>query len=751
MPDDNQLNKFVSALDQAVGDAVVTPNDLLVPFPTALSQELNADLEKKMLDHAFKMFDQLNRESGREATIQSNWFHTVTPPTSLCSAQGIGPSETFMGKQARFDAMFYNDVSWRPYVLGGIFRDSNLVVPLSRRIARQMIARAQNAFFGSDQWVSVDPVPTAMHESAEGWYDRLKNTLVTIFGKPLTPGEQEEALADRIERFCQYKLKESDSVTDKRRIIQRALILGQCPVKTSYVVRDQIYNTEAQVLTSIEGTAIPGQDGNPITEKDQSLENADGSTVLARDGVTPFPDAPIWTKQMIPRRQVLFEGAKSEPIYYKDFLCPQNAADVQTAECVIHLYDKPVMEFVDLVVKRGMVDASTDARLQATRKIVTLVKQLATNTSDGKAAMSQDQRPNENYLQQNNQCSSPVAEFAEFYMWYDANGDGIAENIMLIADRKTKMPIFYDYVANVTTDGLRPIEIVRINPVEGRWYGLGIMELFESYQTVVDLMVNRWNFSQSRAGRIDFWDPTLTLEGSMNPNLRLNWGGTYTTKPGAKVEDVLKSVYLADTKFESLQTMTQFFTQLAMNESGVLNANDNYVAGMEQAKLATGINQIERSGEELFQPIIGDLKVPLEKVISREIAVILANMNPEEVFTYLKSDTLQIDKLTPEDVANLKFKVQIELTKNKNQQDFQASLTAAQLIEKFYTLPPQIQEKVAPFYRKQLHAIDPHTEPDVAIVPMGIQMQPPNTGTPAKVGESNTYQGNAPQPASVAA
>ena len=64
-----------------------------------------------------------------------------------------------------------------------------------------------------------------------------------------------------------------------------------------------------------------------------------------------------------------------------------------------------------------------------------------------------------------------MAEFVEFYLWFDANNDGVAENIMLIADRTTRSPVFYDHVANVTTDGLRPIEIVRINPVEGRWYG----------------------------------------------------------------------------------------------------------------------------------------------------------------------------------------------------------------------------------------------------------------------------------------
>lgn len=697
MPD--QVNEFLNKAEAMVNPpgAPALPQDQPeVPFQSDL--KLTREQEKKMIQHAFKRYTQLQEEAGRDKTLNPQWWMNQSPmANALLASQGLQSADTFMGKRTRYDATFLNDVSWRPFTMGpgNIFQSSNLAIPLVRRICRQMIARAKNAFFGSSPWFSVNPAPVPEYDPVD-----------------------DAGIAQRIERFCRFKLHETASRDDKERAIQRALILGECPVKTSYVVRDQLFNIESTVLMNVDGAPERAADGNHITPDDQFVADANGNQVLARDGVTHAPESPIWAKAPLNRRQVLFEGARSEPIYYKDFLCPLTATDVQTADCVIHLYDRPVMEFVDLIVKRGMVGDTTNDRLGAAQRMVALVKKLSDNSPAPKAAVTQEQRPNDHYASAPSvETGGPVAEFAEFYLWYDANEDGVAENIMLICDRQSQAPIYYEHVANVTTDGLRPIEIVRINPVEGRWYGLGIMELFESYQTITDLLVNRWNFSQSSSGRVDLWTPTNTLEGERDPSLKMNWGGTYTKKQGMKKEDVLESVYLTDIKFDQVHEMIQFFIQLCMNESGVATANDDQAAGMQSAKLATGIIETTKSGDELFQPIIQDLRGPLERVLNREIDVTLANMNPQEAFTYLEGNTLGIDKLTPDDVRGLKFKCEVELTEMKNNSQLQAAAQGAALVEKFYLLPASVQAKVATFYRQQLRVLDPRADVDLAIQP----------------------------------
>ncbi len=708
------------------------PNQPQVPFQSAL--KLTAEQEKKMLDHAFRRLRTLSSELGRDQTISPTWFNQATAvQNAALAAQGLlQAADTFLGKRSRFDAMFLNDVTWRPFTMPApnIFQDSNIAVPLVRRICRQMIARAKNSFFGTDPWFSVDPAPVPEYDPVD-----------------------DAGRAKAIERFCRFKLKEARSKEDKERAISRALILGECAVYTSYVVRDQLFNIEAQVLTSIDGEPVRAADGNFITEGEEFSDAQDGSgkRVLKRDGVTEEPLAPIYQKIPLNRRQVLFEGARSEPVYYKDFLCPLTATDVQTADCVVRLYDKPVMEFVDLVVKRGMVGDTADERLGAAQKMVALIRKISSNSPAPKAAATQDLRPGENFASSPSvETGGPVAEFAEFCLWFDANEDGVAENIYLIADRNTKAPIFYEHVANVTTDGLRPIEIVRVNPVEGRWYGQGIMELFESYQTILDLTINRWNFSQSRAGRVDFWKPNDTMEGDLNPSLKLNWGGTYTGKPGVEVDKILHSVYLSDIKFEQIQTMFQLFAQLLMNESGVTNANDDQAAGMQSAKLATGIIEVTKSGDELFRPLLADLKGPMERLLNREIDVTLANMNPEEAYEYLEGNTKGIEKITPDQVRGLKFKTNITLTTQRDAEKIQLSAQVVAIIKDFYTLDPMIQQHVADEYRKQIQTLDPTVNVDktIVVLPMapmgaapgdgGMEGGAKKTNIPAQLGQKDT-------------
>ncbi len=232
---------------------------------------------------------------------------------------------------------------------------------------------------------------------------------------------------------------------------------------------------------------------------------------------------------------------------------------------------------------------------------------------------------------------------------------------------------------------------------------------------------------------MDFWNPTATLEGDRDPNLKMNWGGSYNCKPGFKPEDACKPVYLTDTKFEQIHMMIQFFMQLAMNESGVTNANDDQAAGMQSAKLATGIIEVAKSGDELFMPIIQDLKGPLERLITREIDVTLANLNPVEVYTYLDGDKMNIGKLTPDDVRKLKYHATIELTSMRDNMSLQMSAQASALVEKFYLLAPTIQAKVAPFYRQQLRVLDPKADADLAIRPEPIQPPAPETKTAVSV------------------
>lgn len=704
---DGQLSQFVSRTHEIAGPTGIEPETgeakPRVPFPS--NYRLTAEQEEALVDHALRRLDEVERELGRDRVVSADWYKGTREEGGLTDG-----AETFMGKRARFEAYYSNELDWRPFIFGGIFAKSNLVVPLARRICRQMVARASNYFFSTDPWCATVP-----------------------------EGVEDTALAERIERYTQYKLRRLSSKRAMEKAVRLAFVRGECVVKTTHTVRDSIFEVAARVLVGADNEPILDASGDFILETDEWERGlaqdpvtgetaAVGPLVLARDGVTPQPAAPVFVEKMVTRRHVQFEGPEATPIYYKDFLCPLTAADVQQADIVAHLYDKPVMELVDLYAKRGMLTATNEERMEAVRKTIQLIRDLTNNSGAPKSGLNQTGRETEDEgTDTGADTSEPVAEIAECYLHYDANGDGMIESIMLVVDRKNRVPLFYDYTANVTPDGTRPFDVVRVGEVDGRWYGLGCMEMFESNQQVVDLMVNRWNLSQSQAGRVDFWRPDLTVEGDSDPNLKLNWGSTYTLKPGATAEDALKSVYLNDAKFESLQSMFEFFMQMAMNESGVQHANDAGLVGMETTKLATGIRNIEKSGQELFAPFLSDLEPGLEAVLNRILSVLFANLNREEVFTYLDGDTQGIERITPDEVQNLRMNVSLLLIRYRGEQQFAQMVQMSEVVAKFYTLPPEVQMRTAPFYRGMLKALDQKVNADEIISPLPL-MAPPGPG-----------------------
>lgn len=715
MNNDGQLDQFVSrtrelaeppGLDPQTGEA--QPR---VPFPS--SYRLTAEQEERLVDHALRRLDELERELGRDRVLAPNWFER----DGESGVQDLA-HETFMGRRARYEAVFENKVDWRPFIYGGIFRKSNLVVPLARRICRQMVARATNYFFSTDPWCAASP-----------------------------EGVEDIPLAERIERYTQYKLRRLGTKRALEKAVKQAFVRGESVVKTTYATRDSLFEVAARVLVDEENQPILDASGEFILETDpwerSVVEDATtgeprpvGPEVLARDGVTPKPLAPVYVEKLLTRRHVTFEGPEASPIYYKDFLCPLTAPDVQQADMVAHLYDKPVMELVDLYVKRGMLTATNEERMAAVRKTIQLIRELTNNSGEAKSGQNQIGRDDEDGVEGTGaDTREPVAEVAECYLTYDANGDGILENILLVVDRKNRVPLFYDYVANVTPDGLRPFDVVRVNEVDGRWYGAGCIEMFEPSQQIVDLMVNRWNLSQSQAGRVDFWRPDLTVEGDSDPNLKLNWGSTYTLKPGATAEDALFSVYLNDAKFEHLQAMFEFFMQAAMNESGVQHANDAGIVGMDTTKLATGIRNIEKSGQELFAPFLSDLEPGLEAILHRFFAVLFANLNRAEVFTYFEGDTRGVDRIAPDQVQNLRLDISLLLTRYKGEQQFAQMVEMAGIVERFYALAPIVQVRVAPFYRLMLKALDQKIDADEIISPLPLMTPPtgtsPGAGGPA--------------------
>ena len=722
-----QVDNFVSATQDVPApmdsvDGVQAPK---VPFQTALVY--TGEQEQAVIDHLVKRMHEMENELGRVQTSDMNWFQTFV------SSLGTG-WRTHFGKRFVYDQFYHNEVEWRATLLGGIFAKMNHVVPLSRHICGQMIARANNYFFATDPWCSAYPM-----------------------------GEGSKPLAEKLDRWTQWKFSISDLKSCLEKATELAFIRGESVIKVTYEKNEQIYKQVATYLTDLNGKAILDSKKDYILQTDAwvpaltppGLKDPQSGLavpqtaipdqfVLKRDMTTPKPSPEVskWTTGTIVRRKTLFKGAKSENVYYRDFLCPLNARSVQEADVVCHLYDMPVMDFIDNYSRRGMIDLTAPEQNLATQKLIAQIRALSSSSGNPKSAADQP-RPelNQSEWSPNSEPSNPVFQIAEFHARYDGDGDGIMEDFTFIIDRNTEMPLFYDYEANITPDGERPLDVVRNQEVDGRWYGIGAMEMFESSQETIDLLVNRWMLSQSEAGRQTFFRKYLTEEGDSNGNVTLNSGRVLTPKQGVKIEDILSYVTLPDVKYEDLKGQIEFYMQLMTNEGGVSNANDADAAGLNSSELATGIRNIEKSGQEKFSMYLSPLEKGHTSATRRNMRLELANLDKDETFVFFEGDQVATDVLTQEDANSVMVDIEILLTRYHGEQAVQSNTQAANATVQFYSYPANLQQYVAEMYRDILKALQIQNA-DKTIVPgMGQISQGGGGGQPGSPGQSGTPAG----------
>lgn len=697
------------------------PDAPIMPFPTAY--QLTRQQEIELCEYATRRMRSIENEMGREYVTDNTWGGLMGGLAESPNPENLRLSQrTWLGKRIKYDLLSRNEVEYRAFLEQGIFSKSNLVLPLARRIWRQMASRGNSYFFSTQPFYSAESV---------GLLDRKK--------------------ADKAGRYARWKTDQSGLVNIGHTAIDRAFAIGECITKTVHVRDERPYQQWANVLTDEAGNNILTSTGDVILEDDNWIPQIGrneitgeqfetGNYVLQKDPQTVQPPALVWTEKLIWRKKKYYHGAKSTPVHFLDFICPLEAASIEESDFIAHQYDKPLMEIVDRWRKADAEGTATAERLEATKAAISIISSLA-NTGNHENRQKNIDPTLSDVSQPTSQSSNvSMVRIAECYMQYDANGDGILEDIMLMIDKATGTPIFYDYIQNVTPDGKRPFTCVRALEVPGRWYGIGTFEVFDKAQEYCDLTLNRMNHAASKEGRVDFWQPHNTLEGAADPNLKMNYGNTYTLKPGKSAKDVLESVYLQDNKMEGLRELMNLQTQMAMQESGVQNTADGNLAGMESTKLATGIRNIEASGQEIFGSYIHELERGLTELTRKEVKTIMANLDPTEVYRYFEENETggegaqQLFEIDPNEIADLDLDVTILLSRYKGEQVIANSKSVIDTIASFYGLDPMVQEVVAPAYQDILKALNV-TDYDKRIIPMQIQAptgQSPNVN-PASV------------------
>ena len=194
--------------------------------------------------------------------------------------------------------------------------------------------------------------------------------------------------------------------------------------------------------------------------------------------------------------------------------------------------------------------------------------------------------------------------------------------------------------------------------------------------------------------------------------------------------------------------MIQFFMQVMMNGSGVANANDGNVANMDSTKLATGIRNVEKSGQELFSVFISALQPGVTETLQKMVKLLFANLDQMEVYRYFEEgeggESRELRQIDPTDISNLDVDVEILLTRHRGEQVLESNMRAIDVIKSFYLeLPYMVQVQTQGMYRDVLKAMQ-ISNADKFIVP--VQLPPEGGGGGGGMpNPTDTAQALAPQ------
>ena len=723
------LSEMLPVIPQSDG------NKPRMPFKTAYT--LTREQEDALVEHALLRLDQIENQMGKRQNASNG--RVIGGKDFILSCD----PHSFLGKRERYTARYYNHVADRA-VPNTIYQHSNLTASLSQRITAQMIAKSCSFFFGQpddEEWFTAEGV-----------------------------GIDDDALSDKVKKYARYVAKKCHIKERHCQAVEFGWVRGEAVVKTTHQELFQIYKRLATFLVGDDGEPILDAHGDYILQSDIWIPelipaNAptpppppagvavqstamppsppqmipSGIQLLKKDGVTTLPDNPIWKTDIITRRLVTWEGPDSRICYYKDFLCPIDASGIQPGEAdlIAHLYDKSVMQIAQMFSSSFADGADGLTNLSAA---VDLLKNMISESNIAKSDANQP-RPDFYEWETEQSPNNPVCQIAECWLTYDADGDGQQEEIMLVVDRRNRVPIFYEYTANVTLRGLRPFEVIRPMSVDGRWYGMGAMEYFDPEQEFIDLQINRRNFRSGAAGRTTFWSPWATMEGAKYPTLALNHGKTYTLREGYEAKQALSYVVLPPDDTTDLEKMIELFMQLMQVKSGVVNGADQQISGLPSSDTATGINEISESGQELFAMFLLRLFPGIQAALAAVVDTIFANLDTRQIFTYFNGDCQDILELTPDDVRDLALHVSLSITQQRDRQILQAGNIADQVIDGFYQRSFILQQRTAGYAQARLKSLRvANAEQIIQPLDPATLPQPVQPGAPAQQGDPSQPQ-----------
>ncbi len=579
----------------------------------------------------------------------------------------------WLPERERFEREWNDDFSHRQWE-GAVFTKSNESLNMIGSGIDYIRSRVVDEIFGSKPWFSADPRPRS---------------------------ECDVVLADQVVRHLQWKLG-PDQINFEgiaSDLITQACKLGECVAKVFYQTREERYERFATILWDAEREA-------PVLDAQGEFifRNAEGKPdrLPALEGEEWRPGGRSsleWREQIISETKVHYSGAKAVPLHYREFFCPLTAPSIDEADFVAH---RTSIRFSELCAHLGVTpdelaqrpdespeEGSGDYLIETLRRIRSEAVHIKSEAGTPAPGEGSDTERLE---------GDPELRLLEAYFEFDVREEGRPCRIFLLMAYDYELPVFWDYVANVTPNGRYPFEAVVINKEPHRWYGRSWFKKYEKFQQLIDKLLNQILYrNELAANPVKFRRKEAVVQWQDDQPMEIGPDKVFDLNEGYSADDALQTARIPE-----LDDQTKYLLEMVVSSwrtrSGVTTATQGVFGGLPSERTATGVNQIVQSGATIFRPQVMDIKRGLEGVLRQVVDYQYSCQTGDETFSYRDGEQRVEEVLCREQLGNLQFHVELTLSRAHQLQRLEAARVAVDFFGRFLALPDAFKPVAAPLF-----------------------------------------------------
>jgi hypothetical protein len=413
---------------------------------------------------------------------------------------------------------YENDAACRK-AKGTIFWESNIHLPVTSMVVDYFLGRSEDQLPQEGMLFNFRPVGASDRPRAEAYNHYFNWKVDTKGGAGVVM--RDGLVACYVQRAAIFKAafdKKAARWVDRDRRILIDRTTGQ-PVLSPRLVGPIVEGEDQWVASpdpvAAEVALAATSVGAPAPEIPQRVHLSADPTIVW-DGMRYEWQLPPGG---LKREEVLYAGPKSCLVEYDRFLCPSNVENLDAADCLAELDDKPVSfiktmwlerpwarwQDYEAEVRGGTAQEKTDSEKKSTEN-------LAFDDKD------------------------PSRKIVIFWVRRDVMGWGEPQHLCVFWDEEADKAIWYEFVPKICADFKQPYTAIAIGKAKNRWWGKSMPEKVAQYQLKIDELFNAEAYRQKmNANPLKGVDPSATEEEE--EDLIFSPDKIYHLKKGMKMED----------------------------------------------------------------------------------------------------------------------------------------------------------------------------------------------------------------------